>query len=290
MFDALIRFLNAALMIALPLGLGVYLSRKLDGKWRLFGVGALTFVASQVFHIPFNAWILNPLLKKLDLQISDPVLQLAVVALLLGLSAGVFEEVSRYLVYRFWLVAKSDRTWRSALMFGAGHGGIEAIILGVLGLYAFVQLVAYRNADLSAIVTPEQLDLAKLQVETYWSLPWYAALLGAVERAAAICFHLSATVLVLQAFRRKNIFWLFLAIGWHTILDAVAVFGAQSWGTYVTEGLIVSLGLLGLVIVFLLREPAEIQDVLSPEDTEPAQIEIQPQKPSIETLEDSRYV
>ena len=150
-------------------------------------------------------------------------------------------------------------------------------------------MLAFRDADLSTRVPAEQLELAKMQVEIYWSLPWYIALLGAVERAAAISFHISAAVLVFQVFRRRKIFWLFLAIGWHTLLDAVAVFGMQTWGMYVTEALIVGLGILSVLIVFLLREPGATPDAETPARVEIPRMEIKPLKPSLENLEDSRY-
>ena len=128
----------------------------------------------------------------------------------------------------------------------------------------------------------DQLDTTRAQVELFWSLPWYAAILGAVERAAAICIHMSASVLILQVFRRKNHLWLFLAIVWHTIVDALAVFALQTWGVYIGEAFVVGAGLLGLGMVFLLREaPAQPGDEspLEIEET-PAQIEVQ--KPSSE--------
>jgi uncharacterized membrane protein YhfC len=275
-------------MIALPLALGVYLTRRLRVSWRLFGVGAVTFVVSQVFHIPFNAWVLNPLVDRFGLSMDIPS-QLAIIAVLFGLSAGVFEEVARYIFYRFWLKKNDDHTWRSAVVFGAGHGGGEAIILGVLALVTFVRLFVLRDVDLSTQVPPDQLELAQMQVELYWAQPWYAVLLGAVERAAAISFHISAAVLVLQVFRRINILWLFLAIGWHTLLDAVAVFGIQTWGVYVTEALVVGMGILSIGIVFLLREPTYTPDDAHPAQAPESLMEIEPQKPSLNHLEDSRY-
>jgi hypothetical protein len=79
------------------------------------------------------------------------------------------------------------------------------------------------------------------------------AIMGAVERFATILFHLSATVLVLRAFRRNNILWLFLAICWHTVIDATAVFASSTWSIYLTEGIIMTFGFLSLGIVFLLK-------------------------------------
>lgn len=288
-FAVAVRSLNAVLMIAMPLALGVYLYRKLGAEWRLFGIGALTFVVSQVFHIPFNTWVLDRFIARLGL---DPavVVQLGLIALLLGLSAGIFEETARYVVFRVWLTEKSDRTWRSSLMLGAGHGGIEAILLGILVAYGFIQLFALRDANLEALIPVDQVEVTRGQLEVFWSAPWYAAILGAVERAAALGVHLSASVLVLQAFNRKQNLWLLLAIGWHTLVDAVAVFALSTWGIYLTEALIVGAGLLGLGIVFALREtPAKPEDG-DPSKAEDKHIKIEMEKPSLNHLEDSRYV
>jgi len=288
-FDIIIRSLNALLMVAMPLALGVYLYRRLGAEWRLFGIGAVTFIASQVFHIPFNAWVLNPVIEQLGLAVDVPA-QLAVIALLVGLSAGIFEEVARYIAYRFQLKAKRDRTWSSALMFGAGHGGVEALILGIFVIYGFIKLFALKDANLEALIPLDQLDAARAQIDLFWSAPWYAAILGAVERAATLCFHMSAAVLVLQAFRRKNIVWLFVAIGWHTVLDAVAVFASQTWSIYLTEALIVGAGFISIGVIFLLRETPSKPDDETPVQNKEKAIEIETQKPSFDDLEDSRYV
>lgn len=289
MFDIAVRSLNALLMIAMPLALGVFLYRRLGTGWRLFGIGVLTFIASQLLHIPFNIWVLNPFIRWLDESMS-PMPYLVVAALMLGLSAGVFEEVARYLVYRFRLKAGRDRSWASALMFGAGHGGIESIIIGVWVLYGFVQLYAYKDANLELLIPIDQVEIARTQVELFWSLPWYGAILGAVERAATLCFHMSAAVLVLQVFRRKNMIWLFAAIGLHALFDAMAVCASQTWSVYVTEALVVAAGVASIVVIFLLRDkPVDLQDG-SPAETDPMPIEIETQKPSIDQLEDSRYV
>ena len=44
--------LEGFLIIALALGLGLFLHHRLGMPWRLYVVGALTFIASQVVHIP----------------------------------------------------------------------------------------------------------------------------------------------------------------------------------------------------------------------------------------------
>jgi uncharacterized membrane protein YhfC len=290
--DVFFRSLNALLMIALPLALGVFIARRWRVGWRLYVIGAVTFVGAQVLHIPFNADVLSTAIERISLVLPHERTPLWLLALLYGLSAGLFEEVARYLVYRFWL--RDDRTWRQALMFGAGHGGIEAILLGGLATFALIQAITYRGADLSAVVPPENLETAIAQLEAYWALPWHTVVLGAVERAFALCFHLSAAILVLQSFTRRNPIWLVLAIGWHTLVNAVAVFAMGMWGAYAAEGLTGLAALLSLGVVFAFRERVEAKQASPQELTPELKLELtaaaEEEEISEERLDNSRYV
>ena len=139
-------------------------------------------------------------------------------------------------------------------MFGAGHGGIEAIIFGALAGIAFMNFVVLRNVDVAALpVSADQQALAAKQIADYWAAPWYASLLGAVERAFTLCFHLSATVLVLQAFWRKNLLWLGAAILWHAAADASVGFVVGTWGAYWAEAAVGVFGVVSLAIIFALK-------------------------------------
>jgi uncharacterized membrane protein YhfC len=245
-----------------------------------------------VLHLPFNFWVLTPGLGRLGFADPGSLRTLLVVGLLFGLSAGLFEEIARYLVLRYWL--HDARSWREALMFGAGHGGIEAILLGGIAMYGFFQAVAYRNADLSTLVPPEQLQMVQGQLQVYWAQPWFAALLGALERSFALCIHLGASILVLQVFNRGNLIWLMLAIGWHTIVNAIAVISLPMWGVAITMGLIGLAAALSLVMVFALRGVDEDKPpgVMAPPSSEllidKAPV-VEEQIPD-ERLEDSRFL
>lgn len=246
------HFLNGALMVGMPLALAFFFTRKFKLGWRLWWIGAATFVISQVGHLPFNVG-LNWLMQQPAFPKPPEPWQLLLTAAIYGLSAGLWEELANYFVMRGW--AKQARTWRTGLLFGAGHGGIEAIILGGLVFLTFVNMLVLRNGDLSKIVPPEQLELAQEQIEQYWSLPWYASLVGALERVFAMIFHLSAALLVMQTFIRKQWFWVWLAVLWHALLDGVAVFAARTWGVYQAEGALAVMTVFSLAIIFALRRP-----------------------------------
>ena len=290
--DVFIRLLNVLLMVAMPLALGAILVRRARVEWRTFLLGAGAFIGSQIFHLPFNSYVLSPITERLGLTGSQGGLSLLLFALSFGLSAGVFEEVARYLVYRIWL--RESRAKWDGLMLGAGHGGLESILLGGLAGFALFQAIAYRNADLSTLVSADQLELAQAQLEAYWAAPWYAVLLSAVERLFALCFHLSASLLVLQAFVRRNPTWLAAAIAWHTILDAVAVFALVTWDAYVAEGFVGLMALLSLGIVFALwRREREEQEEPSFRPVDRRKRLREPnlalEELSEESLHDSRY-
>jgi uncharacterized membrane protein YhfC len=249
--DALPHALNALLMLALPLGLALLISRRMRMEWKLFFSGGVVFIVSQLGHVPFNALALNPLLGRLGLAVPHTARDLAAFALLVGLSAGVFEEGARYLMYRLWL--RQARSWPQALMLGAGHGGAEAILLGLLAALALVQALIFRTADLGVLLPEDQLALAEQQLAQYWSLTWYESLLGALERAFALTVHLALSVMVLQATQPAKSGWLALAILWHTLVNALAVFSFRSWGALAAEGVIALTALVSLGIILGLR-------------------------------------
>lgn len=251
------HFLNGLLMIAMPIVLGIYLTRLFKLGWRLWWIGAAVFILSQVGHIPFN-WMMSILLNKTLLVNWPQTAQTVLNAVFLGLSAGLWEEGARYSMYRWW--AKDARSWRKGLLAGAGHGGAEAIILGGLVLYAFIQMTAIRSTDLSTLVPANQLDLARQQVAAYWSATWHDSLLGALERLFTIPTHIALAVLVLQAFTRKQSWWLWLAVGYHALINAIAVLLVGKVGVYWTEAIIGGFAILSLFIIFILRRHEPVSD------------------------------
>jgi uncharacterized membrane protein YhfC len=118
------HLLNALLMIGMPLGLVIYLTRTWKLGWRLWFIGAATFILSQVGHIPFlriSSLIMNrPPLVNVFLRMS-PASLILFNGIFVGLAAGLFEELFRYGMYRWW--AKDARSWRTGILTGAGHGG-----------------------------------------------------------------------------------------------------------------------------------------------------------------------
>lgn len=288
------RLFSGLLMIAFPVVLALYLTRRFSLGWRLWWIGVATFILSQVGHIPFNS-LLTLLFQRGILPAPPSSWNPAFNAVILGLSAGLWEELSRAAVYRWW--ATDARSWRKGVLFGAGHGGIEAIILGLLVLVTFVNMLVMRGIDLSTLIPPEQLELARQQVDVYWAVPWYQGILGLVERLFTIPFHIALSVIVLQAFTRRQPAWVALAVLWHAAIDALVVYlsvvwAGQSWSAYALEAVIGANMLAALLVLFLLRRPEPPEPVVEAVQVPPAG-PVPPEAVRLEVtgekLDDSRY-
>jgi uncharacterized membrane protein YhfC len=119
-------------------------------------------------------------------------------------------------------------------------------------------MLIVRGVDIATLVSPDRVELAKTQIQAYWSTPWYMSLLGAVERSFAIPlhFHLVCSVLVLQAFIQKKIWWVYFAIFLHALADGVTVYISQSgFSGLATEGIVGIFALPSIGINFALRRP-----------------------------------
>jgi uncharacterized membrane protein YhfC len=240
--------IELVLMFATPVVLGVLLRRRWALPWRLLLIGAATFIASQVVHIPLNAGL--TVLFQQDWMPKPPeAWTQAFNAIVLGLTAGLCEEGARYLVYRYWL--KEARSWRQAILFGVGHGGIESALTGLLVLVTVLNAVALRNVDPTTLgLSPDQAAAVADQMAEFWGMPMYLPLLAGAERLMAILFHLSAAALVLQVFRTGRIWPLPAAIAWHAVMDAVAVSVNATWGAVAAEGSLAVLSLGSAAILW----------------------------------------
>jgi len=273
-------------MIAMPIFLAIYLARRFKLEWEIWLIGGATFILSQVGHIPFNLGV-NALFKNNILPLPSVEWMIAFTAIFGGLSAGLWEELSRYAMFRWWL--KDARSWSKGVFAGAGHGGAEAIILGILVLVTFFQLSAYRNVDLTTIVSSAQLATVEAQIASFWSAPWYATLLGAVERLFTIPVQIALAVIVLQTFTRKQWFWVWLAVLYHAFVDASVVFLLKPLGMYWTEALIGGFAALSVILIFSLRTPDP--DIPQPVPASPTSTtpKLKPVDETLEKLDNSKY-
>lgn len=102
--------------------------------WASFAYGALTFAVSQLLtRIPLITNVL-PVLPEWQAILANAVLS----AVILGFSAGLFEETGRLIVMGTFF--RKRRTHADGVSFGLGHGGLEAGALVGLGMLSLAVL------------------------------------------------------------------------------------------------------------------------------------------------------
>ncbi|MDO5131619.1 MAG: YhfC family glutamic-type intramembrane protease [Eubacteriales bacterium] len=145
-----------------------------------------------------------------------------------GLMAGLFEETGRFAAFKTVLRRNRERNV-NALMYGAGHGGFEAIvILGITSINNIIYSVLINSGNTAALtgsLSGDTLAQTETAIQTLISTPSWMFLLGAAERIFAIILHLSFSVLVWAAANRKGMAKMYpIAVLFHMIVDAVTVF------------------------------------------------------------------
>jgi uncharacterized membrane protein YhfC len=241
-------------VVLYPLVLAIVAHQRLKVSWRYFGYGALIFFLFQLItRIPLVIWLQGVLGPQLRASAALDLIWI----IALALTAGLTEEIGRYFGYR-WFMKREEKTWDKAVMYGLGHGGLESMLfVGGLLLLAVFNVLFLSIVGLN-ILPVSQRALAAQQLATINATPGWIQLIAAWERLWTVPFHVGASVLVLQVFQRKRLFWLWLAVLWHALVDFVSV-GLGLWlgsglnVTLLSEGWVTIVGLFSLWIIWRLH-------------------------------------
>ncbi|WP_462419788.1 YhfC family intramembrane metalloprotease [Salinicoccus sp. Marseille-QA3877] len=132
------------------------------------------------------------------------------------LAAGIFEETGR--LFAFLLMKRKYKVVDSAVSYGIGHGGIEAIIVVGLGMLNSIIIGIMIN---SGGGMAESLPAGTAEILT--GTPVYMYILSIIERVFAITVHIALSILVWIAVMKKAKWWLFpLAIVLHALTNTTA--------------------------------------------------------------------
>lgn len=226
--------------VGVPIALCILM--KIKGKAKLSScfIGVGTFI---VF-----ALILEQLLHVIVLRATGTLItgNIWLYALYGGLAAGLFEETGRYLAMKFLMKKNLDR--QNALMYGVGHGGIEAIII--------VGLTEINNIVTSFLINSGQADIlfagmdegVTASLSQLWLLPPYQFFMAGIERMTAIALHISLSYFVYKAVEKHRIKFYFLAVALHFLVDGVTVMVSFYISIALVEGVLI---LVVGAIVFL---------------------------------------
>ncbi len=183
---------SVVLSMGVPIALFIAGRVKLKARISSFFIGAGTYL--------LFAMLLEQLLHVLVIQFcglnaqSRPWLYYVYAAL----AAAVFEETGRLIAMKFWMKKWLD--FPNALMYGIGHGGVEAILLGGLsGISNLVSMLMINSGAMQntlAALPAESANQTVSQLSALWTTPAPLFFVSGIERISAIILHIGLSLLI----------------------------------------------------------------------------------------------
>lgn len=210
--------LSIHIIIAMLLILGavlvplIYFKKTKHISLLVFLLGGVGFyVSSQVLENILHRIVLQPQADgTIVMQTETPWLYV----LYAVATAAIFEETARWVIF-FWLQKKRSLTFRDGMAYGLGHGGIEALFIGIVSLLNFLVLtkvVTQGNAQLLAQIPQEMIDHVQ-------SMNAGSIYILAFERILAILIQILLTFWVWKAVKEKAVVYFLAALGLHALID-----------------------------------------------------------------------
>lgn len=241
---------------AMPIAVSIFWTVKKKVSYLPVAIGAIMFVvfALGLESIPKYFLLLNG--SNLANYIMGHFWSFALVGA--GL-AGIFEETARFLAFRI-ILRKHDKK-ETAISYGIGHGGIEAIVLlGISGISYLMYAVMMNTGTFDVMVqqiamtAPDQVEAMGQLAQALQEVTLGNGFLSILERIMAMIFHVSCSVLVFKAVHDKGAWYFYpIAILLHMFLDVFAAmfqFGIIT-SIYVVEACIAALSII--VAIFAKR-------------------------------------
>jgi uncharacterized membrane protein YhfC len=246
--------ISMLMAIIFPIILMLVVRKKLKAHWLPLGIGAAMWLAALVRFIPLYIVVIP-----LSIFFAENWIFVIGSVALFALAAGVFEEIARYIAFKF--ILKKHNSWSSSVMYGVGHGGTEAVLIGLLIGLNILYVLALLYMDLSTMMPAEDVEVLK---EMFTSMAWYEALMGGVERILTVVFHIGMSVLVYQAVKYKVKWFVVLAILLHAFVNFLAVVTALFFGVLPAEIVIAVFAIVAILIILVFRKAENIEKERAP--------------------------
>jgi uncharacterized membrane protein YhfC len=227
--------LMVAIGILLPIITAVVWKVKTKEHFSTMLIGAAIFF---IFAI-----ILESIPKVFLYQLDNPVSRLVMSNIWIyggigALLAGLFEETGRFVAFKFLLKKRTNK--ETAISYGIGHGGFEAMYLLVFTGIQFSTIVEQVR-----VASPNQVEYIEALPATIASITLGNTFISAFERISAMIIQVSLSIIVFASVRvpgKKRMYLLAVLI--HTVVDLLPCF-------YQQIGLITNAVLLEIILFIL---------------------------------------
>ena len=209
--------------LVLPILLLIFYARKHKGEGvvKAWLLGAAGFYVTQLV---IRTTILS-LLSMTEEFASFIEQNYLIYAVLLGVTAGLFEVVGRFACAK--ILSKNELTFTKAISSGLGHGGIEAmVLLGITYINNLLYAVMINNGTVETVIAEAEtagVDISQINtfIDTLINTPAPMYLLAGYERILSMIAQVGMTLVVFYfMWKKQTAKGIAICVIYHTLLDA----------------------------------------------------------------------
>jgi uncharacterized membrane protein YhfC len=199
--------------IALTFGLFLLLRKRLALKIAPALVGAAAFILfALVLESLMHRIVLNPSPDGTIEMLKRPLIYVPYAAF----AAGIFEETARFICFK--ILKRKYTAFSTAISYGIGHGGIEALLLLGFSMISNIVMSITINSGMAGSLGDSQQVRETIRLLTDTAPVMFLA--GGLERVLAVTIQISLSVFVWHSVNTKGKLWMFpLAIVLHAAAD-----------------------------------------------------------------------
>lgn len=174
-------------------------------------------------------------------------------------AAAVFEETGRFIAMKFGM--KKYLSKENALMYGVGHGGMEAVLLmGMAQVSNIITALMINENQLDVMLgaLDETQKAATIEsLSALWTTPGYMFFVGGVERVFAIMLQIAFSIFMYYGIKQGKKSMVFLAVAAHFAVDFIMVVLADMIPALAVEGVIAVMAVVAIYVALRLYKKAE---------------------------------
>lgn len=211
--------ISLVISFVVPIGALLYMIIKRNAKVSVFFIGCgvffvFAFILESLFHLAAASATGGAVFSNIFIT-----------AIYSGLAAAAFEETGRLIAMKFLM--KNKLTSDNAIMYGAGHGGFQAMInVGLVEITNITIAKVINDGQVEKILAPLQGDnreSAIAMISQLCSTPTDVFYLDGIRIILSIATHIALSYFVFMAVKYGEKKCLMLAYGLHFLLDASTV-------------------------------------------------------------------
>lgn len=254
---------SATLSIGFPIACMIVGKVKFKANISSFLVGATTFlvfamILEQILHVAVIGGL------KLSQENNEWLYYIYAAA-----AAAVFEETGRIVAMKYFM--KKKFSFSNAFMYGVGHGGFEAIMIG--GITSILNLICAGmiNSGILRETLASMPDEAKSQTITQlsalWTTPQALFFVAGIERVSAVILHIGLSLIIYKGLKESKKIIIAMAFGIHFLVDFVTVVCAPRLSIWVIEVFVFVAATATFILAYKINkgnyddEPEEIMEV-----------------------------